>query len=675
MTLPSPDNTSISLDLCLKLSPLVMCLDEGGNILFCSERLSKHIGKESVGKSIFNLFLVEGPGKTYSQNRKISEQALGELFLLSSQDLQFALRGQIIEGMYDSQYVYIFLGSPWLSWLYDNLGEVSVNVKDFPASDSQLEYQLNLCSNKEMLSDLKKFSASLEQARAQAEIAGQAKTRFVRHISHEIRTPLNGVITSLKLLKDETEQQRRARLFEIASSSANALMDLINEVLDFSRIEDGVFASTQETFSLRAMLRDVEAGLSGKAAEKDMYLQFDIDHVLPSIITADKRSLQRILYNIVGNAIKYSKSDLVSTRLSLSNESESWFLTVEVEDYGVGIQEDELSHIFEPFWTSANKSSNEYSTGLGLSIVQEMIQKLDGRISVESMLGQGTRFKFSIPIEEPSSDDNVEIINSKAPPTDAKFIGNVLLVDDNSINLELAQILLRKTGLTITTASDGAEAVAAEKENSFDLIFMDIEMPVLNGTEATVQIRAGGRNSDIPIIALTANVSEDDIAFYLSKGMTDSLTKPVATEAMIELLARYLPYTLEDKLALEAASAMQQEDPGELMLDSDTLNNLLNDIGAENAERVINMYIDDTSKQMGTLVRYMQSGDRENTRKVAHRLASSSLSFGLNKLGNSLRQIEKFAKEDQAFDAIDADGLESLFADSKAALIKAFKSD
>ncbi|MFN3239680.1 MAG: response regulator, partial [Pseudomonadales bacterium] len=258
---------------------------------------------------------------------------------------------------------------------------------------------------------------------------------------------------------------------------------------------------------------------------------------------------------------------------------------------------------------------------------------------------------------------------------DAKFIGNVLLVDDNSINLELAQILLRKTGLTITTASDGAEAVAAEKENSFDLIFMDIEMPVLNGTEATVQIRAGGRNSDIPIIALTANVSEDDIAFYLSKGMTDSLTKPVATEAMIELLARYLPYTLEDKLALEAASAMQQEDPGELMLDSDTLNNLLNDIGAENAERVINMYIDDTSKQMGTLVRYMQSGDRENTRKVAHRLASSSLSFGLNKLGNSLRQIEKFAKEDQAFDAIDADGLESLFADSKAALIKAFKSD
>lgn len=452
-------------------------------------------------------------------------------------------------------------------------------------------------------------------------------------------------------------------------------MDLINEVLDFSRIEDGVFASTQETFSLRAMLRDVEAGLSGKAAEKDMYLQFDIDHVLPSIITADKRSLQRILYNIVGNAIKYSKSDLVSTRLSLSNESESWFLTVEVEDYGVGIQEDELSHIFEPFWISANKSSNEYSTGLGLSIVQEMIQKLDGRISVESMLGQGTRFKFSIPIEEPSSGDNVEIINSKAPPTDAKFIGNVLLVDDNSINLELAQILLRKTGLTITTASDGAEAVAAEKENSFDLIFMDIEMPVLNGTEATVQIRAGGRNSDIPIIALTANVSEEDIAFYLSKGMTDSLTKPVATEAMIELLARYLPYTLEDKLALEAASAMQQEDPGELMLDSDTLNNLLNDIGAENAERVINMYIDDTSKQMGTLVRYMQSGDRENTRKIAHRLASSSLSFGLNKLGNSLRQIEKFAKEDQAFDAIDADGLESLFADSKAALIKAFKSD
>lgn len=663
----------MSLDLCLNLSPLVMCLDKGGKILFCSEPLLAHIGKESLGQSIFHLFLVEGPGKTYCQNRKITDRAVGELFLLSSHKLKFALRGQIVEGMHDSRDVYIFLGSPWLSWLYDNHAEVSVNVKDFPASDSQLEYQLNLFSTKEMLSDLKKFSASLEKAKAQSEIAGQAITRFVRHVSHEIRTPLNGVITSLKLLKEETEQRRRARLFEIASSSANALMDLINEVLDFSRMEEGVFASSQETFSLRAVVREVEAGLSAKAVEKDMYLQFDISHVLSSKITTDKHSLQRILYNLVGNAIKYSESDLVNTRFDLDEESESWFLAVEVEDYGVGISEDELTHIFEPFWTSPNKKSNEHSTGLGLSIVKEMIQKLKGEINVESMQGQGTRIKFTLPIEKPSPGDNVEIGESSLPPDGTQFIGSVLLVDDNLINLELAQILLRKRGLTVTTASDGVQAVAAEKENSFDLIFMDIEMPVLNGTEATVRIRAGGRNPNIPIIALTANVSKEDIEFYLSKGVTDALTKPVATEALIELLARFLPYALEDKLALEATSAIPQENQGKNILDSDTFNKLVNDIGPENAERVINMYIEDASQRVGSMVEHMQSKNLENTGKIAHRLASSSLSFGLNKLGKRLRKIEKYAKDGKGFTTDEAEELQNIFADSKAALEQAYK--
>lgn len=508
------NKSSISLDLCLKLSPLVMCLSKDGEILFCSERLIEQVGKDAVGQSLFDLFTVEGPAKAYIKNRRITADAAGKLLLLSSQKLRFALRGQLIEGMYDAKFTCILTAAPWLNWLYDNLCDVSINAKDFPASDSQLEYQINLCATKEMLADLKNFSKSLQQAKKEAEQAGQAKTRFDRHISHEIRTPLYGVITSLKLIQEETEEQRRARLFEIANSSANALMELIIEVLDFSRMEDGVFASSQETYSLRNMVRELEAGLTAKAAEKDMYLQFDIDRALPARITGDKRSLQRVLYNIVGNTIKYSESDLVNTRFGLWNNGDGYFLMVEVEDYGIGIAEEELVHVFEPFWTSANNKSNEYSTGLGLSIVKEIIEKLGGEISVESMLDQGTRFKFTMPIELPLSQAQIKVTQS-APPTGARFLGKVLLVDDNAINLELAQILLRKTGLTISTARDGAEAVAMELQEDFDLILMDIEMPVMNGTEATLKIRDTGRNPDIPIVALTANVSSEDIAFLL----------------------------------------------------------------------------------------------------------------------------------------------------------------
>jgi signal transduction histidine kinase/DNA-binding response OmpR family regulator len=646
-----------------------MCLSESGEILFCSKRLIKHLGKDALGQSLFRLFTVEGPGRAYIKNRNITADAVGKLLLLSSHDLGFALRGQIIEGMYDAKSVYIMSAAPWLNWLYDNLTSVFVDVKDFPASDSQLEYQMNLCANREMLTDLKNFSKSLQKAKKEAELAGQAKTRFVRHISHEIRTPLNGVITSLKLIQDETEERRRARLFEIANSSANALMDLINEVLDFSRIEDGVFASNQETYSLRNMVRDLEAGLTAKAAEKDMYLQFDIDRALPPLITGDKRSLQRILYNIVGNAIKYSESDLVNTRFGFLTYGEDFFLSVEVEDYGIGIAEEEIAHVFEPFWTSDNKKSNEYSTGLGLSIVKEIVEKLGGDIAVESMAGQGTRFKFTMPMAQPTNTAQMEINKSSAPPPEARFLGTVLLVDDNAINLELTQILLRKTGLAISTARDGKEAVDTEQTDDFDLILMDIEMPIMNGTDATVKIREAGRNRDVPIVALTANVSENDIAHYLSRGMNDSLTKPVAFEGLIEMLARYLTYTVEDTDVVNAPQDLQtKEDP---MLDSETFDNLVNDIGAENVERIIGMYIEETERQLEELYIFMEQGVLEKAGKVAHRTASSTLSFGLNRLGNRLREIEKAAKQDEGFNSGEATELKSLFDASKSALMRA----
>ena len=669
---PTDNRSSISLDLCLKLFPLVMCLDSDGHILFCSERMSASLGSPVIGKKLFDIFKIEGPGERTLEDRKISKEDIGQLFLLSSTELELAFRGQVIEGMFDSKHVFIFLASPWLSWLYDTVSSPRISSADFPASDSQLEYQLNLCSSKEMLSDLKAFSKKLERAREQAESASRAKTKFVRHISHEIRTPLNGVITSLKLISQEPDESRKSRLLEIANSSAAALMDLVNEVLDFSRIEEGVFASSKESFNLRSMMREVEAGLSAKAAEKDMFLQFDLSPYLPTSVITDKRSLQRILYNLIGNAIKYSESDLVITRIGLYSRNKEHKLEIEVEDFGIGIPEQDVRLMFDAFWTADNKKSNEYSTGLGLSIVKEIIEKLGGTLSVESMLGQGTKFSFTMPIEEPTAQSTDTHAQTDQPPPGSRFHGKVLLVDDNAINLELAQILLGNLGLDIVTASDGAEAVATEKGQDFDLILMDIEMPILKGTEATVQIRGGGRNPDLPIVAMTANVSSDDIQHYITKGMNESLTKPVANEALVSLLARYLPYSAGDETNSPIDESESEEVSSmESLLDTETFDSLVNDIGSENAQRVIGMYIEQTSQQLGELVDLMCGDDLEKCRQVSHRIASSSLSFGLKRLGNRLREIEHAAKDGRNFTQAESVELKNMFAESKDALERA----
>jgi len=631
--------------------------------------MSASLGSPVIGKKLFDIFKIEGPGERTLEDRKISKEDIGQLFLLSSTELELAFRGQVIEGMFDSKHVFIFLASPWLSWLYDNVSSPRISIADFPASDSQLEYQLNLCSSKEMLSDLKAFSKKLERAREQAESASRAKTKFVRHISHEIRTPLNGVITSLKLISQEPDESRKSRLLEIANSSAAALIDLVNEVLDFSRIEEGVFASSKESFNLRSMMREVEAGLSAKAAEKDMFLQFDLSPYLPTSVITDKRSLQRILYNLIGNAIKYSESDLVTTRIGLYSRNKEHKLEIEVEDFGIGIPEQDVPLMFDAFWTADNKKSNEYSTGLGLSIVKEIIEKLGGTISVESMLGQGTKFSFTMPIEEPTAQSTDTHAQTDQPPPGSRFHGKVLLVDDNAINLELAQILLGNLGLDIVTASDGAEAVATEKGQDFDLILMDIEMPILKGTEATVQIRGGGRNPDLPIVAMTANVSSDDIQHHITKGMNESLTKPVANEALVSLLARYLPYSAGDETNSPIDESESEEVSSmESLLDTETFDSLVNDIGSENAQRVIGMYIEQTSQQLGELVDLMCGDDLEKCRQVSHRIASISLSFGLKRLGNRLREIEHAAKDGRNFTQAESVELKNMFAESKDAL-------
>lgn len=637
MNKPTDNKFSISLNLALQLFPFVMCIDSTGNIKYCSERLRSQFKFNPLNKNLFELFEVQGAGKRAQQRRQLSSSNIDELFLLVNQDQGIGLRGQLIEGMYDNKAVFLFVCTPWLSWMYDNIEKPKVDVKDFPVIDSQLEYQMNLCANSEMLKDLKLFSAKLEQSKINAEAASLAKTKFVRHVSHEIRTPLNGLITALGLMQDGTQAHRKARLFEIANSSAKALLDLVSDVLDFSRLEDGVFASIKEKTKISQLILEIEAALSAKAAEKEISLQFDLSLTVPSAVYIDKRSLQRILFNLISNAIKYSQSDLVVVRVVPVQDR----LRFEVEDFGVGLSTDELSMMFDPFWVSDRNSPNEQSTGLGLTIVKETIEKLDGSLDVDSMPGQGTRFRFELPlvdlVEEEHTTNNVSV---DTPTEISIYKGSVLLVDDNSVNLELAQIQLRKLGLEVTTAFNGEEAVLAEAANNFDLIFMDIRMPVLNGIDAARKIRKCGKNSRIPIVAMTANVSSLDCEEYREAGMSDFIAKPVDSEKLRGVISQFLPLKSQAEPVQELIDSQLNNNLEDVILEVGTFTTLVDNVGADNIRRIFEMYRDETDRQLTELDEAVRAEEYNRVQSIAHRIASSTLSFGLNKLGYMLRKLE-----------------------------------
>jgi len=512
-----------------------------------------------------------------------------------------------------------------------------------------------------MRADLEELGDELGRARLKAEAANDAKTEFVKHISHEIRTPLNGVITSLALMAEPSSDVPLERLLTIANTSAHALMDLVDDVLDFAHIEEGLRTSAPVAFSLHEFARDLETSFTARAIERGMKMRFYLADDLPDFILCDRKAFHKICLNLISNAIKYSKSKLLeinfSARFAQLNTTDSHSLLFECADYGIGIAESDQPSVFEPFWTSAEvKQGNEQSTGLGLSITRELAQVLGGELTLESEVGSGATFTCKIPItlssQAPSTSEKQDLKNQ----SHSQFNGRVLLVDDNAINLELGTILLKRAGLEVTVASDGREAVNLVRENEFDLVFMDISMPIMGGIESTETILALPNKSDTVIVALTANVSSDDIARYKQAGMLDTLVKPINQSELLRLCDAYLdpadaalaasePALIAGRIAAEEDSEAAAAEDTHALLDLARLQQLKDDIGEDNVDRIALLFLDETRSRVTELCEFLHSGQIQDIASSAHRLASSCLAFGLLRLGTALREAEASAKE------------------------------
>lgn len=383
------------------------------------------------------------------------------------------------------------------------------------------------------------LSSRLDAVRAEAlqraQAADRAKSAFLATISHEIRTPMNGVLGMTELLLQEEQAASIREQLTVIQRSGHLMVALINDVLDFAKIEAGRLSLERTDFSLRHLLEDVERLFRPTAQARGLRFQFELDPSLPEAVQGDPFRLQQVLGNLVSNALKFTERGGVTVRIRRGPAtSEPVQVHFEVEDTGIGIAPEALPRLFGAFEQGDGSTTRRFGgTGLGLALSQQLVTLMGGSIQVDSQPGRGSRFSFSLSFSV-----------GEARPRDASELDagglewlRVLVVDDNAVNRLVATSLVKRAGCQVETATNGREAVEALNSSEFSLVLMDCHMPVMDGFQATEQIRAlGGAAGQTPIVALTASTSADDLEACRRSGMNDCLAKPISWEGLRKVL-------------------------------------------------------------------------------------------------------------------------------------------
>lgn len=485
----------------------------------------------------------------------------------------------------------------------------------------------NITEQKRFEKELIEARSYAEKEKQVAEEAMKAKQQFLSNMSHEIRTPLNAIIGFTKvLLKTELTEKQKEYLTAI-KISGDALIVLINDILDLAKVESGKMTFEQIPFKLSDSVSSMLHLFETKLFKKKIGLVKEYDHSIPEFLVGDPVRLHQIILNLVGNAVKFTSQGKITVSVKkISETDEKATIEFSVSDTGIGIAENELDKIFENFQQASGQTARLYGgTGLGLAIVKQLVLSQGGTLKVESQLGSGSTFSFTLEFKktrEPLRKENEQQPEIEKKDTNA----NILVVEDVTLNQLLMKTLLEEFGFSHDTAGNGRIAIEKLEKNKYDLILMDLQMPEMNGYEATEYIR-NKMNLDLPIIALTADVTTADVEKCKAVGMNDYIAKPVDDKLLYNKIKKYI----RKPIVTETTRDNRAEDvTSEKVINLDYLQQHTK--GNPNLVReMIRIYLEETPKLVASMKQSINEMDWETLGEAAHSIIPTFSIMGIHK--------------------------------------------